>query len=56
MEGELIFVIVVLATIAVIYLVATVVMICRAFIEEGMGGIAVKTNKGVEARQARIRR
>ena len=49
MEGELIFVIVVLATVAIIYLVATVVMIYRAFREKGMEGIAVKTKKGVEA-------
>jgi hypothetical protein len=49
MEGELIFVIVVLATIAIIYLVATVVMIYRAFIEKRMEGFAVKTKKGVEA-------
>ena len=49
MEGELIFVVMVLATIAIIYLVATVVMIYRAFIEKGMEGIAVKTKKGVKA-------
>ena len=49
MEGELIFVIVVLATIAIIYLVATVVMIYRAFREKEMEGFAPKTKKGAEA-------
>ena len=49
MEGELIFVIVVLATIAIIYLVATVVMIYRAFREKGMEEFAPKTKKGAEA-------
>jgi hypothetical protein len=49
MEGELIFVIVVLATIAIIYLVATIVMIYRAFREKRMEGFAPKTKKGVKA-------
>jgi hypothetical protein len=53
-EGELIFVIVVLATIAILYFVATAVMIYRAFIEKRMEGIAVKTKKGVEALQDTI--
>ena len=55
MEGELIYVIVVLATIAILYFVATVVMIYRAFREKRMERIAVKTKKGVDARQDRIR-
>lgn len=46
MEGEFIFVIVVLATIAIIYLVATVVMIYRAFREKGVKGFIPKIQKG----------
>ncbi|MCJ7808295.1 MAG: hypothetical protein MUP73_06315 [Dehalococcoidia bacterium] len=54
MEGELIFVIAVLATIAVIYFAATVVLIYRTLIEKRMEGIAVKPKKRLDARQARI--
>ena len=55
MEGELIFVVMVLATIAIIYLVATVVLIYRAFIEKRIEGIAAKPKKRLDADQARIR-